>query len=385
MSENPSFDDNPEEAYKNLFAKWQALAADNEVVRGRYAKTAQELLDAKQEIEALNTLAGDHSVVENSGEISILNDNMAAAGNQSSVSKAPVFTGTAESESVFLWVTRLKKLQCVNKWSDEQTLDAATMALKGPAGEWWSYLQRRDKASIDTLEKFLKEFQDQFEETASAAESVKWISNLVQKPNEPGKDFFFRVGNSTFLSCQAALEELKSDAALTTAEQGFNACLNHFSRVLFVNGLKPGVKSIIESKFSSMKDTKSLLGAVVEAEIAAQARGDRVHSLELEISALQKQAKAWQSSSSGSGSSSGPKKGGASQGQASGSSGLTHRQKIAARTKWINCFKCKQWGKHRANECRLSAEKISALTPQSADQTPSGEPKDVQFDTQAKN
>ena len=254
------------------------------------------------------------------------------------------------------------------------------MALKGPAGEWWSYLQRRDKASIDTLEKFIKEFQGQFEETASAAESVKWISNLVQKPNEPGKDFFFRVGNSTFLSCQAALEELKSDATLTSAEQGFNACLNHFSRVLFVNGLKPGVKAIIESKFSSMKDTKSLLGAVVEAEIAAQARGDRVHSLEVEIAALQRQAKSWQSSSGGA-KSSNTKGQGQNQGPGQGSSsGLTHRQKVAARTKWINCFKCKQWGKHRANECRLSAEKLAALTPQNPDQAPSGEPRDAQFD-----
>ena len=61
----------------------------------------------------------------------------------------------------------------MNKWSDQQTLDAATMALKGPAGEWWSYLQRRDPESIDSLQKFLKEFQIQFEETASAVESVK--------------------------------------------------------------------------------------------------------------------------------------------------------------------------------------------------------------------
>ena len=84
------------------------------------------------------------------------------------------------------------------------------MALKGPAGEWWSYLQRRDPTSIDTLQKFLKEFQVQFEDTASAVEAVKCISNLSQRANEPGKDFFFRFGNSTNLSCRKALEAVQA-------------------------------------------------------------------------------------------------------------------------------------------------------------------------------
>ena len=125
-------------------------------------------------------------------EISILNDNMAAQGAQSSVSKAPLFCGNSKSEYVFLWVTRLKKLQSKNKWTNQQILDAA--------GQWWSYLQRRDPTSIDSLQKFLKEFQIQFEETASTFESVKCFQ-MTQRANEPGKDFFYRVGNSTYLSC----------------------------------------------------------------------------------------------------------------------------------------------------------------------------------------
>ena len=103
--------------------------------------------------------------------------------------------------------------------------------------------------------------------------------------------------------------------------------------MLFINGLKPGVKPIIEAKSSQLIDTKSLLAAVVEAEVAAADRRDRVHALEMEISALQKQAKTWQS---GSASGSGPaqKAGGASatapKPQASGTlSGPTHCQKVA--------------------------------------------------------
>ena len=70
--------------------------------------------------------------------------------------------------------------------------------------------------------------------------------------------------------------------------------------MLFINGLKSGVKPIIEAKFSQLNDTKSLLAAVVEAEVAAADRRDRDHALKMEISALQKQAKTWQSGSTAS-------------------------------------------------------------------------------------
>ena len=130
------------------------------------------------------------------------------------------------------------------------------------------------------------------------------------------------------------------------------------------------MKPIIETKFSQLTDTKSLLAAVVEAEVAAADRRDRVHALEMEISALQKQAKTWQSGSSASGSGQSQRAGGASattpKPQASGaSSGPTHRQKVAARTKWINCFKCKQCGKHRVRVMSvMSVMSVYQLAPQ---------------------
>ena len=149
----------------------------------------------------------------------------------------------------------------------------------------------------------------------------------------------------------------------------------------FYQGLKAGVKPIIEVKFPQLNDTKSLLAAVVKDEVAAADCRDWVHALELEISALQKQAKTWQSTSgSGSAQNAGGSQAPAQKPPASRAAlGLTHGQKVAARTKWIICFKCKQWGKHRANECRLSQDKISALTPQDPEKQPSGEPKDSQF------
>ena len=146
---------------------------------------------------------------------------------------------------------------------------------------------------------------------------------------------FFRVGNSTYLSCRKALEAVQADVTLTTAEHGFNACLNHFSRVLFINGLKSGVKPITEAKFCQLNDTRSLLAAVVEAEVAAADRRDRVNALEMEISALQKQTKTWLSGSTGSGPAQKAVSASAtaSKPQASGaSSGPAHRQKPSGST-----------------------------------------------------
>ena len=62
------------------------------------------------------------------------------------------------------------------------------------------------------------------------------------------------------------------------------------------------------------------------------------------------------------------------------SSDLTHREKVRLRKNWIICHKCCQWGKLRANECKLSAAQIQKLTPQDGGVRPTGVPFDTQFD-----
>ena len=104
---------------------------------GFHHELAEELNETRERLETLHAVVGDNSVLEDSnaeGEISILTNSMAAQNTQTLASKAPVFCGNSKSESVFLWVTQLKKLQSVNKWTDQQTLDTATMALKAPPG-----------------------------------------------------------------------------------------------------------------------------------------------------------------------------------------------------------------------------------------------------------
>ena len=45
----------------------------------------------------------------------------------------------------------------------------------------------------------------------------------------------------------------------------------------------------------------------------------------------------------------------------------------------ILCWRCKQWGKHFQDECKLTTEQIQALTPQSKEDKPTGQVFDSQF------
>ena len=379
--EGPTFEEDPEEAYRLLFAKFEEARERGEVYSTRFAKAITELRQVKEENDQLNNLAGERSVLE--GDLSILSGDMATVQGQSSPTKAQAFHGNGEN--VYLWILNLRKLQSVQKWTDVQTLDAALMALQGKAGDWRIFVTRTNPASIDTLAKFIVEFTEYFEGTTGATESVRWISNLAQKSSESGRDFFVRVGNSSYKSCQRAREAMLADADCTTPEGGFDYCANYYMNAFFVNGLKAAVRCIIESKFSHLQDQKALLKAVIEAEIAASNDRDRVSAIELEVAALRRQTSS-QSSGSRPGQSSGGGKpsssgGGGSSGSLGPSGGLSFRQKVAARKTWVNCHKCKQWGKHRANECRLSAAKIEALTPQDGNRQPAGEPADAQYDS----
>ena len=140
----------------------------------------------------------------------------------------------------------------------------------------------------------------------------------------------------------------------------------------------------MEAKFSFLKTKEELVKAAVEAEVASGQEARHIASLQEELAALRMSA-GGQYSSRGRGSSRGSRggfsRGGSSRGGASSGSsgGLSHRQKVSNRTTWIFCFKCKQWGKHRANECKFSEAQIRDLKPQDENKVPSGAPFDPHF------
>ena len=95
--------------------------------------------------------------------------------------------------------------------------------------------------------------------------------------------------------------------------------------------------------------------AAVEAEVASGQEARHIATIEAELAALristgQQLSGRGRAFTRGSRGARGSSRGGA----AGGYGGLTHKQKVSNRTNWIFCFKCKQWGKHRANECKFS-------------------------------
>ena len=164
-------------------------------------------------------------------------------------------------------------------------------------------------------------------------------------------------------------------------------------------GLKPAIRQVIESKYASLTTRTLLLKAAREAEIAVSTGPDkRIMEIEQELSALRLAQGAGRGSlpsrgggQSGAGRGCGSSRGGGQGSQSSapnpgqgqpqaGGSGLSHKEKIQFRKNCIICHKCWQWGKHRANECKLTSVQLQKLTPMDADSRPTGVPHDSQFE-----
>ena len=360
--------------------------ADYERLKEVVQRLTIEKEDALQEIDALVVSNRDFrereaDLLEQQADLSILE-----MGDSKST-KVPPFTGTDKDEhSADIWLTNVTRLAEINSWKDEQTLSGCLLALKDVASVWRESETRLGSTSLSTWPRFQAAFLARFQEAKSAVEQVSIISNLKQQQKESVRDYFDRVNNSVHLSAHDSLLAMKVDATVTTADQGFQACITHFMRVHYVSGLKPEVRRLVEAKFSSLKTKEDLVKAAVEAEVASGQEARHIASLQEELAALRMSA-GGQYSSRGRGSSRGSRggssRGGSSRGGASGSSGgLSHRQKVSNRTTWIFCFKCKQWGKHRANECKYSEAQVRDLKPQDENKVPSGAPFDPHFNLQ---
>ena len=222
---------------------------------------------------------------------------------------------------------------------------------------------------------------------------------LKQKSGDKVRDFYDRV----FSVIMYFGRERKLEMAAANQQECFKhycLCLTDFVKLLFIGGTKPMIHTALESKYNSLKDEESLLDAAVEADVATSAptaRADRrISQSEAEIAALRfSLSRGGSASGRGASPSCGGQGGGCGGSsntpprfpQQSGaapadSTGLTHQQQVQLRNSWILCHKCLQWGKHRANECRLSGNQ---LDPQDEANKPSGVPLDTHFYKDAKN
>ena len=132
--------------------------------------------------------------------------------------------------------------------------------------------------------------------------------------------------------------------------------------------------------WSSLKTKEELVKAAVEAEVASGQEARHIATIEAELAAL-RISTGQQFSGRGRAFTCGPRgaRGSSRGGAAGGSGSLTHKQKVSNRTNWIFCFKCKQWGKHRANKCKFSEAQLHELSPMDENKIPSSAPYDPHF------
>ena len=133
--------------------------------------------------------------------------------------------------------------------------------------------------------------------------------------------------------------------------------------------------------FLHTETKEDLVKATVEAEVASGQEAGHIATIEAELAALRLSAGQSQLSERGRAFTRDLRRArDTSRGGAAGGSGsLTHKQKVSNRMNWIFCFKCKQWGIHRANECKFSEAQLRELTPMDDNKIPSSAPYDPHF------
>ena len=210
-----------------------------------------------------------------------------ASGKTKGPSWVPPYYGTEGGHSAQIWITGLEKLKGVQKWSDNQTPDAADLALFGIAAEWKAAQMEANTEVFQDLKLFKAAFVNRLAIQQSSVESIKLVMELKQKSDK--KDFYDRVFNVIMYFGR----ERKLEMAAANQQEAFKhyyLCLTDFVKLLFIGGTKPKIHTVLESKYNSLKDEESLLDAALEAEVATSAptalADRRISQLEAEIAAL---------------------------------------------------------------------------------------------------
>ena len=234
--------------------------ADLEGVKNEESNRAVELRVNLESLEAQNAdlleeLGAANRLIATGLEEEI-NDIMATGGGPIP-SKVPTFSGdtSADGNAAALWLSNLESMATGKKWTDNQTLSNAILALSGDAGEWrWS--EQHDNADwFKDLNLFKENFKKRFCKAKTAVEAVKILSGLNQKQSESVRTFYDRCNNAVWLSSDDDFTKAKTlwkngeaDKDISREEKAYTRHLSWTVRCNFVNGLRPSIRAIIESK-----------------------------------------------------------------------------------------------------------------------------------------
>jgi hypothetical protein len=265
----------------------------------------------------------------------------------------------------------------VLNWGQEQTAGAAIEALRDEAAKFRQCLAGSDVKEVadsvkrwDTLqERILKRFG----KPKDMAKQVESITNLRQKPNETVDTFADRV---TYCLNTITKKQLEESRANENSLKGYRGMRLKFESMIFLSGLRKDIAFGTNLALTDDMTMDQIHELTRKAEHAASAQKGRVNALvstemekerEKTVRAIDRLEKTMTGQ------------------QVAAASRTTGKQKARPKTvrmadrKPMLCYKCKQWGKHMAKECKLSAAEIDALVPMSKDDKPMGDVVDTQF------
>ena len=209
---------------------------------------------------------------------------LSMASGEAKASRFQQYYGTKGGHSAQIWITGLENLQGVQKWSDRQTLDVVNLALFGIDAEWKAAHMEANTEVFQDLKLFKAVWIfKRFAIWQSSVESIKLVMELKQRTDEKVRDFYDRVFNVIMYFGR----EQKLEMTAANQQEGFKhyyLWLTDFGKLIFIGSTKPVIRTVLESKYNSLKDVESLLDAAVEAPTALA--DQRISQMKAEIAAL---------------------------------------------------------------------------------------------------
>ena len=299
---------------------------------------------------------------------------------QTEMSRLVIFRGNnKDTVTPEAWAEMVDRHITVLKWSPEQTAGAAIEAMRDDANLWRENLADHEVKSaihknwVDFRKEFLKRFGKPKNRTAQ-------IQDLGQLKQAGGEGLFSYLDRVQRVLNKLTKETLKEheDAA---EKKGFNSCKNLIESSLFLNGLRNDIKLYVDLELQQKpKATAEEIYALArETEIVMNSRAaHKAHAVDVSerkmdnLSAELERVK--NAINKGEANNQTVAAIGKGKPKPKGEPSPIHK-----RRRPTICFKCRQWGLHYAKECKLTADEIARLTPQTKDDKPTGQVFDAQY------
>ena len=173
--------------------------------------------------------------------------------------RLPVFDGKSAPEDLQTFIAKCDALLNTFPAAERETktASAAILSLEGVAARWVRNLKRgtdEDRESLNTWTNLRAALIARFGDRLSLANQSALLDALVQGPEEPVLDFADRVRDSVY--------DLEQDVtAADRAKEGFQLAQTRHTMQLFLRGLRPSIKSQVESDIA----VKTFDGAIQKA------------------------------------------------------------------------------------------------------------------------